>query len=64
MFSVSAIITIKFEYEEKKTAGVKDYTNQTPTKHFGWIKYLSSTALENKKIFIKCAQNRRCTCSM
>ena len=39
-----------------KTAGVTDYTNQTTPKHFGWIKYLSSTDLKNVKIYIKCAQ--------
>ena len=55
---------IKFEYEGMKTAGVTDYTNQTPPKHFGWIKHLSSTDLKIVKILIKCAQNRRCTCSM
>ena len=40
-------------------AGVIDYTNQTLHKHFGWIKYLSSTDLKNNnKILIICAQNR------
>ena len=40
-----------------KTADVTDYANQTPPKHFWWIKYLSSTDLKNKKIIINCAQN-------
>ena len=43
------------DYEGLKTAGVTDYTNQTPTKHFGWKKCLIPTALKNKKIFNKCA---------
>ena len=30
---------MKFEYEGMKTAGVTDFTNQTTTKQFGWIKY-------------------------
>ena len=30
MFNVCAIIHIKFEYEDMKTARVTDYTNQTP----------------------------------
>ena len=38
----------KFEYEGKKTAGVTDYTNQTPPKHVGWIKYLRHTDLKMK----------------
>ena len=51
--------------KEMKTAEVTDYTNQTPPKHFGVDeKCLSPKALENKKIFNKCAQNKRCTCSM
>ena len=28
---------IKFDYEGMKTAGVTDYSNQTLTKHLGWI---------------------------
>ena len=47
-----------------KTVGVTDYTNQTPSTHFGWKKWLSSTPVKNEKIFIICAQNRRCTSSM
>ena len=54
----------KFEYKEMKTIGVTDYTNQTPPMHLGWKKFLSSTPVKNVKIFIKCAQNRRCTSSM
>ena len=53
-----------FEYEEMKTAGVSDYTNKTPHKHFEWIKSPCPTAVINKKISNKCAQNRRCTSSM
>ena len=33
-----------------KTVGVTDYTNQTPPKHFGWKKCLSSTPVKNEKI--------------
>ena len=47
-----------------KTVRVTDYTNLTPPMHFGRKKCLSSTPVKNKKIFIKCAQNRRCTFSM
>ena len=39
-----------------KTVGVTDYTNLTPPMHFVRKKYLSSTPVKNKKIFIKCAQ--------
>ena len=53
-----------FEYEEMKTAGVSDYTNKTPHKHFEWIKSPCPPAVINKKISNKCAQNRRCTSSM
>ena len=65
MFNVGAHVqcvnnhNAKFEYKGMKTAGITDHTNQTP---------LSSSDGEkspkNKKIFVKCAQNRRCTCSM
>ena len=48
----------KFEYK----VGVIDYTNQIRPKHFGWKKYLKF--ITRKKIFIKCAQNRRSTSSM
>ena len=44
-----------FEYEGIKTAGVSDYTNQTPNKHFGWVKSPSPTALKIR-IFNKYAQ--------
>ena len=44
-----------FEYEEMKTAGVSDYTNKTPHKHFEWIKSPCPTAVINKKISNKCA---------
>ena len=64
MFNVWEIISIKYGYEGVKTAGVTDYTNETPPKHFGWIKYLSLTDLKKEKIYIKCAQNRRCTSSI
>ena len=54
----------KIWYKGMKTVGVTDCTNQTPPKHFGWKKCLNSTHIMNEKIFIKCAQNRRCTSSM
>ena len=47
-----------------KTALVTDYTNKTPPKHFGWEKMAKFSSPNNKKIFIKCAQNGRCTSSM
>ena len=53
-----------FEYKEMKTDGVTDYTKQTPHKHFGQKKCLSSPALKDKEIFIKCVQKTRCSCSM
>ena len=42
----------KFEYKGIKTVGVRvtDYTNQTPSKHFGRENLLSSTPLKNEKI--------------
>ena len=42
----------KFEYKEMKIARVTDYTDQTPTKHFGWKKCLSSTALKIRKYYL------------
>ena len=39
----------KFEYKGMKHTGVTDYTNQSRTKHFGWKKCLSSTALKIRK---------------
>ena len=53
-----------FEYKGMKTVGVTDYTNQTPSKHFGKKKCQSSASQKNKKIFIKCVENIRCTSSM
>ena len=47
---------IKFEYEGMKTAGVTDYTNQT----FWMDKIFKFNRPKIVKIFIKCAQNRRC----
>ena len=44
-----------------KTAGVSDYTNQTPHKHFEWIKYPCPTAIINKTI---AHLQWRCTSSM
>ena len=54
----------KIENKEIKTVGVTDYTNQTSYKHFCTEKCLSSTPLKTKKIFMKCALNRRCTFSI
>ena len=53
----------KFEYKGMKSVGVTDYTNKTPSKHFGWKKVHHSTK-KMRKIFIKGAQNRKCTSSM
>ena len=47
-----------------KTAGVTDYTNQTPLCILDGKNVLSSTALKNNKIFIKCAQNKWGTSSV
>ena len=33
-----------------KIVGVTDYTNQTPTTHFGWKMHQSSTPVKNEKI--------------
>ena len=38
----------KFEYKGMKTSVVTEYTNQTPSTHFGW-KCLSSTSLKMRK---------------
>ena len=38
-----------------KTAWVKDYTNKTPPKHFGWKK-IKFNSPKNKNMFIKFAQ--------
>ena len=48
----------KFKYKGMKSVGATDYTNQTPSKHFGGKKCPSSTPLINEKILVKCAQNR------
>ena len=32
----------KFDYKKIKTVAVTDYTNETPPKHFGWIKCRST----------------------
>ena len=58
MFNVGKIIMQSFEYKGMTAAGVTDYTNQTP----------KPLRVENvqvqRKIFFKCSQNRRYTCSM
>ena len=51
----------KFECKGMKIIGVTDYTYQTPKAFWVEIKCLSSTPLKTKKVFIKCAQNGRCT---
>ena len=55
---------MQFEHKGMKTVGVTDYTNQTPTTHFGWKKMSKFNTCKNVKIFNKCAQNRRCTSSV
>ena len=37
---------------------VTDYTNRTPSTHYGWKKMSRFNTRKNKKIFIKCAQNK------
>ena len=54
----------KFECKGKKMLEVTDYTNQTPSKHFWTEKCLSSTPFKNEEIFMKFAQNKRCTSSI
>ena len=39
-----------------KTAGVTDYTNQIPPKHFEGIKYLSSTDLKRIRKYLSNVQ--------
>ena len=54
----------KFEYKRNENyLSYRLHKPDTPM-HFGRKKYLSSTPVKNKKIFIKCAQNRRCTSSI
>ena len=53
----------KFEYKGMKTVCVTYYTNQTPLR-ISDGKNLSQATVKNDKIFIKCAQNNRCTSSM
>ena len=55
---------VKFEYKGMQTVGVTDYTNQTLPISFQLEKCLNSTALKNKKLLIKFAQNGRCKSSM
>ena len=47
-----------------KTAGVTDYTNQTPSKHFTGKKMSKFKTPKMKKNNMKCIQKRRCTASM
>ena len=54
----------KFEYKKMKTVGVTDYANQTHPYAFRMEKMSKFNTCKNKKIFIKCAQNMRCTSSM
>ena len=54
----------KFEYKGMKSLGVTDYTNQRLPTLF-WMEINSkSKNRKNEKIFIKCAQNGRCTSSI
>ena len=39
----------KFEYKGMKTILVTDYTNLTPSTHYGWKKCLSSTPVKMRK---------------
>ena len=54
----------KFEYTGMNTIWVTDYTNLTPSTHFGWKKMSKFNTRKNEKIFIKCARKRRCTSLM
>ena len=55
----------KFEYKGMNTAGVTDYTNQTPSplRISDGNMYMLNTR-KNCYFFFKCAQNKRCTFSM
>ena len=48
----------KLEYKVMNTVGVTDYTNQTPLKHHGWKKCLSSTPVKKSE---KKKKNEMCT---
>ena len=50
----------KFEYKGMRTVGVADYTNQTPPTFWDGKMSMSNT-YKKKKIFIKWAENGRCT---
>ena len=58
------VFDVKQLLEGTKTVGVIDYTNQTTPKHFGWKKCLSSTPVKIEKLYVKRAQNWRCTSSI
>ena len=64
IFNVWTITTQSVKIKKMKTVGVTDNTNQTTSKHFWMEKWLSSTPLRIKKLFMNCARNRRCTSSI
>ena len=53
-----------FNYKGMKTVGVTDYTNQTPPTHFGGKKMSKCNTRKTEKLFMKWAQNGRCTSSI
>ena len=64
-FSLFGVLNLDiFFCKGVKTDEVTDYTNQTPPTHFGWKKMSKFNTRKNVKIFIKCAQNKRCTSSI
>ena len=54
----------KFEYKGMKTVGVTDYTNQKPQPISDEKMSKFNIRIKSMKIFMKCAQNRRCTFSI
>ena len=57
---------VKFKYKGMKIVGVTDYTNKAPLSISDGknVFNVSSTPINNKRLFIKCAQNWRCTSAM
>ena len=65
MFNITNNHSAKFEYKGMKTVGVTEYTTQTLSKHFEQKKMSKfKTPKIKNKIFVKWAQNRRCTHSL
>ena len=57
-----SLCTVKIK--GKNTFWVTDYTNQAPSKHFGWKNIYVQHPSKMKTKVVKCAKNRRCTPSI